>query len=98
MIEISHHGATSGATVSCHELTLTPGMKMGSDPSFSRESLEIVVNSPHAGQSDLIRFVEGLPQAPGEIRVVYGERGAEVAFRERLSRAVPRTRLLNPDS
>lgn len=32
MIEISHHGATSGVTGSCHELTLTPGMKMGSDP------------------------------------------------------------------
>ena len=32
MVEISHHGATFGLTGSCHELTLTPGMKTGSDP------------------------------------------------------------------
>ena len=35
MIEISHHGATSGVTGSCHELTLTPGMNKGSDPAGS---------------------------------------------------------------
>jgi len=44
MVEISHHGATFGLTGSCHELTLTPGMKtgsdpVGSDPNFTRESL-----------------------------------------------------------
>jgi len=32
MIDVFHHGATSGVTGSCHELTLTPGMKKGSDP------------------------------------------------------------------
>ncbi len=36
MIQISHHGAISGVTGSCHELTLTPGMKKGSDPVGSR--------------------------------------------------------------
>ncbi len=35
MIEIKHHGATSGVTCPCHELTLTPGMKKGSDPTGS---------------------------------------------------------------
>ena len=35
MISISHHGATSGVTGSCHELTLTPGIKKGSDPTGS---------------------------------------------------------------
>src|SRR6056297_1879711 len=35
MISIFHHGATSGVTGSCHELTLTPGMKKGSDPAGS---------------------------------------------------------------
>jgi len=32
MIDILHHGATSGVTGSCHELTLTPCMKKGADP------------------------------------------------------------------
>ena len=68
MIQISHHGAISGVTGSCHELTLTPGMKkgsdpvgsdtnftasldpVGSDPSFTWESLEIVVDSPLAAE------------------------------------------------
>jgi len=35
MIDILHHGATNGVTGSCHELTLTPGMKKGSDPAGS---------------------------------------------------------------
>lgn len=35
MISISHHGATSGVTGSCHELTLAPSMKKGSDPARS---------------------------------------------------------------
>lgn len=55
MIDIFHHGATTGVTGSCHELTLTPGMKKGSDPagsgpSFSWESLEIIVDSPLAAE------------------------------------------------
>ena len=32
MIKISHHGATSGVTGSCHELRLNSWMKKGSDP------------------------------------------------------------------
>uniref|UniRef100_UPI00356217A6 MBL fold metallo-hydrolase n=1 Tax=Marinobacter sp. TaxID=50741 RepID=UPI00356217A6 len=35
MIDISHHGATSGVTGSCHELILTPGLKKGPDPAGS---------------------------------------------------------------
>ena len=35
MIDILHHGATSGVTGSCHELTLTPRIKKGSDPKFT---------------------------------------------------------------
>lgn len=40
--------------------------------------------SAHAGQSDLLRFVEGIPVAPKEIRVVHGDSGAKVAFKELL--------------
>jgi len=36
--------------------------------------------SAHAGQGDLLRFVEGIPEAPREIRVVHGERHAKAAF------------------
>ena len=34
MIDIKHHGATSGVTGSCHELTLTKGLTKGSDPNL----------------------------------------------------------------
>jgi len=45
MVEISHHGATSGVAGSCHGLTLTPGMKTGSDPNFTRlNSVGILVD------------------------------------------------------
>ncbi|GAA0841380.1 MBL fold metallo-hydrolase [Marinobacter szutsaonensis] len=37
--------------------------------------------SAHAGKGDLLRFVEGIPVAPREIRVVHGDAGAKVAFR-----------------
>ncbi|MFL1455722.1 MBL fold metallo-hydrolase RNA specificity domain-containing protein [Marinobacter sp. GN3S48] len=39
--------------------------------------------SAHAGQSDLVRFVEGIPQPPAEIRIVHGDRGAKVALKNR---------------
>ncbi|MEX2476245.1 MBL fold metallo-hydrolase RNA specificity domain-containing protein [Marinobacter sp.] len=39
--------------------------------------------SAHAGQSDLIRFVEGVAQAPSEIRIVHGDMGAKRALKER---------------
>ncbi|PCM45244.1 MBL fold metallo-hydrolase RNA specificity domain-containing protein [Marinobacter sp. ANT_B65] len=37
--------------------------------------------SAHAGQSDLIRFVEGIPEKPGEIRIVHGDESSKQAFK-----------------
>ncbi|WP_297792007.1 MBL fold metallo-hydrolase [uncultured Marinobacter sp.] len=37
--------------------------------------------SAHAGQSDLMRFVQGMSQPPCEIRIVHGDRGAKVALK-----------------
>lgn len=41
--------------------------------------------SAHADQSDLIAFVQGMQQAPGEIRLVHGEYGPRRALAEKLS-------------
>lgn len=38
--------------------------------------------SAHAGQSDLIRFVEGIPEKPGEIRIVHGDESAKQALEQ----------------
>jgi len=38
--------------------------------------------SAHAGQSDLIRFVEGIPEMPGEIRIVHGDESAKQALKQ----------------
>ncbi|MEC7815383.1 MAG: MBL fold metallo-hydrolase [Pseudomonadota bacterium] len=47
--------------------------------------------SAHAGQSDLLRFIEGIPVPPREIRIVHGDEGAKRALqaklRERLHKA-----------
>ncbi|WP_417513694.1 MBL fold metallo-hydrolase RNA specificity domain-containing protein [Marinobacter sp.] len=40
--------------------------------------------SAHAGQSDLIRFIEGIPEKPAEIRIVHGDEPAKLAFKQRL--------------
>lgn len=40
--------------------------------------------SAHADQSDLIRFVEGMAEAPKAIRLVHGEEPAKAALREQL--------------
>ncbi|MEC7727903.1 MAG: MBL fold metallo-hydrolase [Pseudomonadota bacterium] len=37
--------------------------------------------SAHAGQSDLIRFVKGIPLPPREIRIVHGDEGAKQALK-----------------
>lgn len=37
--------------------------------------------SAHAGQSDLVRFVEGIPLPPREIRLVHGDEGAKQALK-----------------
>lgn len=52
--------------------------------------------SAHAGQRDLLRFVEGIPEAPGEIRVVHGDSGAKLAFRGLLEARVG-SRVLIPE-
>ena len=41
--------------------------------------------SAHADQSDLIRFVEGIPIKPREIRLVHGETAAKAALSEKLT-------------
>jgi len=38
--------------------------------------------SAHAGQSDLIRFIEGIPKKPAEIRIVHGDEAAKQAFKQ----------------
>jgi metallo-beta-lactamase family protein len=40
--------------------------------------------SAHAGQSDLIRFIEGISKKPSEIRIVHGDESAKLAFKQRL--------------
>ncbi len=40
--------------------------------------------SAHADQSDLIRFVEGIPTPPREIRLVHGEAGPKEALQKKL--------------
>lgn len=40
--------------------------------------------SAHAGQSDLLRFIEGIPETPAEIRIVHGDAGAKAAFQHLL--------------
>ena len=52
--------------------------------------------SAHAGQSDLLRFVEGIPGAPTEIRVVHGDEDAKAAFQVRLQRVLPGSQVLIP--
>lgn len=53
--------------------------------------------SAHAGQRDLLRFVEGIPEAPREIRVVHGDEDAKAVFRERLASSLPESRVVIPD-
>ena len=51
--------------------------------------------SAHAGQSDLIRFVQGMSQPPREIRIVHGDRGAKVALKNEFQ-AVGLTGIMTP--
>lgn len=53
--------------------------------------------SAHAGQSDLLRFVEGIPEAPKEIRVVHGDDDAKQALQAKLKQMVPGTDVLVPN-
>ena len=37
--------------------------------------------SAHADQNDLLAFIQGIPQAPKEIRLIHGERDAREALK-----------------
>jgi metallo-beta-lactamase family protein len=54
--------------------------------------------SAHADQNDLLRFVQGMPQKPGEIRLVHGEYQARMVLADKLNalgyKTIART---NPD-
>ena len=52
--------------------------------------------SAHAGQSDLVRFVQGIPQAPKEIRVVHGDGSAKEALKTKLEGLLPESQALIP--
>ena len=41
--------------------------------------------SAHADQSDLLRFVQGIPIKPAEIRLVHGEANAKATLAEKLT-------------
>ena len=43
--------------------------------------------SAHAGQSDLLRFIRGIPVKPAEIRIVHGEQEAKTALQRELAAA-----------
>ena len=50
--------------------------------------------SAHAGQSDLLKFVQGIVEAPKEIRIVHGDDDAKAAFKKVLENTLKAT----PDS
>ena len=52
--------------------------------------------SAHAGQSDLLRFVGGIPCKPKEIRMVHGDAGAKEALKVELQALAPESKVLIP--
>ncbi|MCD1630777.1 MULTISPECIES: MBL fold metallo-hydrolase [Marinobacter] len=52
--------------------------------------------SAHAGQEDLLRFVEGIPQPPSEIRIVHGDEAAKRALQGKLRDSLPEVAVLIP--
>jgi len=52
--------------------------------------------SAHAGQADLLRFVDGIPCTPSEIRIVHGDAGAKEALKVELQALVPESKVLIP--
>ncbi|PSF08082.1 MBL fold hydrolase [Marinobacter halophilus] len=53
--------------------------------------------SAHAGQEDLLRFVEGIPQPPSEIRIVHGDDGAKRALQGKLRDSLPEAAVVIPN-
>lgn len=52
--------------------------------------------SAHAGQGDLLTFVDGIPRSPKEIRIVHGDAGAKGALRVELQIMAPESKVLIP--
>jgi len=52
--------------------------------------------SAHAGQGDLLTFVDGIPRSPKEIRIVHGDAGAKEALRVELQIMAPESKVLIP--
>uniref|UniRef100_UPI00356A229F MBL fold metallo-hydrolase RNA specificity domain-containing protein n=1 Tax=Marinobacter sp. TaxID=50741 RepID=UPI00356A229F len=52
--------------------------------------------SAHAGQADLLRFIEGIPSPPKEIRVVHGDEEVKVAFKQLLEARFPDSKVIIP--
>ncbi|MFV8570554.1 MBL fold metallo-hydrolase RNA specificity domain-containing protein [Marinobacter sp. SBS5] len=52
--------------------------------------------SAHAGQEDLLRFIEGIPVPPKEIRIVHGDDDAKATFKRELEARLPNTQILIP--
>lgn len=52
--------------------------------------------SAHAGQGDLLTFVDGIPRSPKEIRIVHGDAGAKEALKVELQALVPESKVLIP--
>lgn len=53
-----------------------------------KERVGIIGYFAHAGQSDLLNFVLGIPDAPREIRLVHGDDGAKAALKVVLGQAL----------
>jgi metallo-beta-lactamase family protein len=49
------------------------------------EVLKISGYSAHADQQDLLKFVDGIPKKPEEIRIVHGETSAKTALQRILT-------------
>lgn len=54
--------------------------------------------SAHADQADLLRFIEGIPVPPHEVRVVHGDDGAKRVFAALLRERHPGMRVLVPSA
>ncbi|MEP3563458.1 MAG: MBL fold metallo-hydrolase [Marinobacter sp.] len=52
--------------------------------------------SAHAGQDDLLRFIDGIPVPPKEIRIVHGDDHAKATFKRELEVRLPNTKILIP--
>lgn len=52
--------------------------------------------SAHADQSDLLAFIQGIPELPGEIRLVHGDGEAKAVFADKLRAVVPGVKVVVP--